>query len=329
MLEQMHPDEIKTGEPFKSLFPIEPATLTAVAEHMEEHGYDPAQPLVVWLERGVLLDGHTRLAASRKLNFARVPVVEKGFRTEDEAVEYAIHCQRDRRNLSDADLLRWIQEVDKRKSAGRPQKSAQPCANSGKSAEATAAVVGVSARKVEQARTVIDQADEETKAKVAKGEMSINKAYNETRQKARPKTYFDDAPPLASAPKTDKSARKSVNSKLSAQPVDQVGNELPSKEHIRTAFRRRDEIKELMTAVSRLKTEVIKKADNGDPLYAALSTSQWQADCGNLHRALRAIRPYAVCPYCQGVGCDACHDRGWVGEFVYEHVPEEMKGGKR
>ena len=32
-------------------------------------------------------------------------------------MEYAIHCQRDRRNLSDADMIRWIAEVDKRKTA--------------------------------------------------------------------------------------------------------------------------------------------------------------------------------------------------------------------
>jgi len=81
------------------------------------------------------------------------------------AVEYAIHSQRDRRNLSDADLLRWIEEVDKRRKAGRPEGGEEklPSVEGNKkrqeraSSAETAAVVGTSARKVEQARTVIDK----------------------------------------------------------------------------------------------------------------------------------------------------------------------------
>jgi ParB family chromosome partitioning protein len=109
----------------------------------------------------------------RKRPGERTDLVPDGARSgrsseDTAAVEYAIHCQRDRRNLSDADLLRWIQEVDKRKAEGRPKKTAQPCAVSGPTSKQTAKVVGTSARKVEQARTIIDQADEDTKAESAK-----------------------------------------------------------------------------------------------------------------------------------------------------------------
>ena len=247
-MEYINPFDIKTAEPFKGLFPIDATTLNAVAEHMRKHGYDPAQPLVIWHERDVLLDGHTRLAAAQKLKFTRIPVVKKEFRTENQAVEYAIHCQRDRRNLSDADLLRWIEEVDKRKSAGRPAKDkfAPPGANFKRSSDDTAAVVGTSARKVERARTVLDKADEETKAKVASGEMSINKAYNETRKKIKVYTPIP--------------GKSKQNATSSQEPLDQVGNPLPRKESIRTAFQRRGEITELMTTVSRLKSHVLKVA---------------------------------------------------------------------
>jgi len=72
-----------------------------------------------------------------------------------------------RRNLSDADLLRWKKELDKRQTAGRkPKELAQPCANLGKSAEKTAEVLGVSARKVERMRTITDHAPEEVKGGV-------------------------------------------------------------------------------------------------------------------------------------------------------------------
>ena len=82
---------------------------------------------------------------------------------------YAIHNQRDRRNLEGKDLFRLIAEVDKRKKAGRPDNLASSDANYGKSAQETAEIVGTSQAKVERTRTVIDHADEETKQAVAGG----------------------------------------------------------------------------------------------------------------------------------------------------------------
>ena len=111
-------------------------------------------------------NGHTRLHAAIAAGIDDVPVVLRAFFDEDTAVEYAIHCQRDRRNLSDADILRWIAEVDKRRSkqeraamAGRP-KAGENLASSEakfnrqerKSAQQTADIVGTSRAKVEQAR---------------------------------------------------------------------------------------------------------------------------------------------------------------------------------
>ena len=63
-------------------------------------------------------------------------------------------------------------------------KQAQGCASSGKSAETTAEIIGVSTRKIEQARAVLDKAAPEVKAAVVSGDMTINKAYQETRTKA-------------------------------------------------------------------------------------------------------------------------------------------------
>jgi len=59
--------------------------------------------------------------------------------------------QRNRRNLTEAELLRCVRELDKRKTAGRPaaDKLTQPCVNSDRhdrtSATDTAAAVGISA----------------------------------------------------------------------------------------------------------------------------------------------------------------------------------------
>jgi len=146
-------------------------------------------------------NGHTRLHAAIAAGIDDVPVVLRAFWDEDTAVEYAIHCQRDRRNLSGADILRWIAEVDKRKTAqeraamaGRPKAGENLTSREVKlsphharsSAQQTADIVGTSRAKVEKARTVLDKATDEVKEAVEKGEMSINQAYNETVQRSKP-----------------------------------------------------------------------------------------------------------------------------------------------
>ena len=121
--------------------------------------------------QGVLLDGHTRLQAALSLGIKDVPVSHRPFASEDEAVEYTIHSQADRRNLSDSEIARLVGVLDKRKERGGDHKSnaakskAQRCAidpNTRKSASDTAATLGTSARKVEQVRTIMDHGKEES-----------------------------------------------------------------------------------------------------------------------------------------------------------------------
>jgi hypothetical protein len=107
--------------------------------------------------------------------------------------------------------------------------------------------------------------------------------------------------------------------------LDQVGTELEPR--AAEVYRRRDEITKLMSAVSDLKSTVTKAREAEDPLFAGINLSQFQADCGNLYRALRAAKPYAACPYCRQQGCEACHGRGFLGEFAYSAAPTDIKAG--
>jgi len=122
------------------------------------------------------------LLAARKAGLGQIPVVLKAFPDEENALQYAIRSQRNRRNLTAHEILTCIAELDKRRKAGRPgnDKLAQDCANFGKSAQETAGILGISVRKVEQARTVQERASDEIKEAVKSGEMSINAAYNQT-----------------------------------------------------------------------------------------------------------------------------------------------------
>jgi ParB-like chromosome segregation protein Spo0J len=180
---------IKTASPFKDLFPVDEKKVDAIAEHIKANGYDEAQPIILWdatKGRGphdnFVVDGHTRLLAAKKLKLSPVYVARVKFSSEEEALQYAIHNQRDRRNLTDSVLLRCIEAVDKMKQRGGDRKSQKSIAPSeaiekGKSAEETAKVVGTSRAKVEKARRV--SRDPEGKQAVIEGKKSLNQAYSE------------------------------------------------------------------------------------------------------------------------------------------------------
>jgi len=171
---------------------------------MAANGYDQSQPIIVWdrtAEEGnknalYIVDGHTRKCAAAKAGISRVPVVKMNFPTEEEALQYAIHNQRDRRNITDADLIRCIELVDSRKPRGGDRKrdaaksiGASEPIDFKSSAQQTAGIVGTSEAKVKKARTVIDHADDKTRQEVESGEKSIHKAYQETQQKRSPKAH--------------------------------------------------------------------------------------------------------------------------------------------
>ena len=179
-------NRIKVRPPFNSLFPVDKKTVDAVAEHMRANGYDQSQPIILWKEKldeernhAIIIDGHTRLAAAKKAGISPVYVARVSFPDEQTALEYAIHNQRDRRNLTDADLLRCIKAVDKRHSWGGDRKSKEAKIKSSSeplisSAKATAETVGTSESKVKKARTILDHADRGTKQAVLDGKKSIH-----------------------------------------------------------------------------------------------------------------------------------------------------------
>jgi len=179
-------ESIKTAEPFKSLFPISPSILSAITESIIHAGYDVSKPIVIWDETDILLDGHTRLEASKQAGFDSIPACRVPFASEDEAFDYAVRQQRDRRNLTDADILRLVAICDQRRKSGeRTDLASHDARSSGKSAADTADKVGVSTSKIERARRVIAQADEPTRAAVMAGEKSINAAAKEIAEKKK------------------------------------------------------------------------------------------------------------------------------------------------
>ena len=176
---ELYLDQLTKSEPFASLFSIKPEVFEAIKADMGINGFDPSKPVNVWRKPDgtrVLIDGYTRVRAAEGLGLLRVTAYEKTFASEAEALAYAIHTQKDRRNLSDAELLRLIELVD-RPQTGFNTPVAPIGATEGKASKTaaiTADAIGISARKVERARTVLS--DPEEAVAVRRGEKTIHQA---------------------------------------------------------------------------------------------------------------------------------------------------------
>jgi hypothetical protein len=182
------PNDLPVRPPFSDLFPVRPTIREKVAMSMREDGYDASKPINVWRQEGIVVDGHTRRLAAIEAG-VEVLICLRDFRDEDEALDYAIRSQRDRRNMTDAELLCLVEAVDRRRKAGRPSELASSQANSpsGKSSEQTADLIGTSRDKVEKARTINDYTDQtgdtEIKEAVKTGKLTINKACKRVKEK--------------------------------------------------------------------------------------------------------------------------------------------------
>jgi ParB-like chromosome segregation protein Spo0J len=198
---ELYLDQITKAEPFASLFMIKSEVFEAIKADIKANGFDPSKPVNVWKKPDstrVLIDGYTRVRAAEELGLLRVTAYEKTFASEAEALAYAIHTQRDRRNLSDAELLRLIELMDQPQ-AGFNTPVASTEATDGrphKTAEITADAIGTSRAKVERARVVLSDPDEATA--VRRGEKTIHQAA-EAAKAAKAKRTTHSAPSKARA----------------------------------------------------------------------------------------------------------------------------------
>lgn len=135
------------------IYPINDATLSKIVESMKIKDYDVAEPITVWLNpennRYEPIDGHTRLTAARIVGFKTIPCVVKPFTNIEQAVEYAHHRQRNRRNLTPEELLYYATEKREHKHG------------EGSDSDIKAKELGVSKRTVDRLKFIADNATPE------------------------------------------------------------------------------------------------------------------------------------------------------------------------
>jgi hypothetical protein len=148
-------------------------------------------PLVTWNE--IIIDGHNRYAICKKHDVA-FKIVTMEFADRSHAKEWIIRNQFGRRNLPPYVRVSLALELESTIAARAKENQVEAgkdhgkgLQNSAKAIEAIdtreqiASIAGVSHDTVAKVKTIKAKASEETKDKLAKGEISINKAYQETK----------------------------------------------------------------------------------------------------------------------------------------------------
>ena len=176
-------DSIKKSPTFENLFPLNLDMVDEIAKDIQEDGYDNSQPVHIWQEENILLDGYTRLAASQKADLYEIPVYKHSFANETEALIYAIHLQINRRQLSNGEKLIVIEKLNQLKNPGK--KAANDNSTKGKSASVIADELGMSTSQVENYRYLLKNGDEETIEDVKKDKKSLHQAVVETKNKQK------------------------------------------------------------------------------------------------------------------------------------------------
>ncbi len=172
--------DLKVEEPFSTLFPVGEDTLEGIRTDMESNGYDDAFPIIVWEEKGIVVDGHTRFTAALAVGLEQVPVLIRNFENEDDAILYAFHLQRNRRNLADEDILRCLHVLDSIDDSRDGEKRTRR-----EKIKERANELGTSESKIDKAKKVMEHADDSIREAVESGDKSINQAFNEMQEMRR------------------------------------------------------------------------------------------------------------------------------------------------
>ncbi len=161
--------DIKKGSPFISLFPIKPEVLKSISEDMSKRGFDPSQPIIIWKEANLLIDGHTRCAAAEKTGIEKVVAIYESFPDVDSALRYAYGLQFKRRNLSDADRFHFSETY--------LNNVGQGVKKSGWKKKELAEILSVSTGTAQKYISVLSRGTGRDKLMVRSGEKTINNVY--------------------------------------------------------------------------------------------------------------------------------------------------------
>ena len=172
-------DSLVFDKDFQSLYPQEPEKVESIAENMKVNGYDFSFPIIVLAkDHRTVLDGFSRILATRKVGIKVVPVIEKDFESKDQALLFMETIQLGRRNLCESDKIKHFQHMkslkEKLKSEGKDV--------SAYTDEKLASQLQVSVRQIQKYNEVESKATAEQLEAIRKGEKTANQVLTEIKQ---------------------------------------------------------------------------------------------------------------------------------------------------
>ena len=175
--------ELKINEKFRSVAPpLSENEIRLLREDILANGC--RDPLIVW--DGVIVDGHHRYKVCRENNIPFL-VMEMEFKDENEALVWIAKNQLGRRNLNSFQRCELVLPLEsaltveaekrRRESIRHYRKSGEIFGPSKKTRDILSEMAGVSHALLSQVKTILDEADEDTKEKLRRGEIRIRTAY--------------------------------------------------------------------------------------------------------------------------------------------------------
>ena len=182
--------DLKTSEKLANVMPaLQDAEQELLTQSLLKEGCRDA--LVVW--NGIIVDANNRYRICREhsIPFA---YIEKDFESEEDARLWIIRNQLSRRNLPDFVKCELVLPFEaelkaeaKKRQIRKPASSVMPTLASqkkGATRDELAAIAGISHGSLDKAKKLLNEADEETKEKLRRGELTINRAFSSLKEKA-------------------------------------------------------------------------------------------------------------------------------------------------
>ena len=192
----METNKINTAEPFTNLFRIYEEDYRDILKDMESNGFDPNEPLLLWKEEDVVIDGHTRLKSAKECGIKDIPVNLLSFEDEQSAIRYSVKRNKNKgRRTTAGDNFRLMKIMDNPGSQGGDHCSEEYkkqnlnlnfASNEAKeakeSAKQTAKLIGIGYTNIIKMRTILNYGTEEDIEDVENDEMSIDAAWKEAKR---------------------------------------------------------------------------------------------------------------------------------------------------
>lgn len=173
--------DIKTIPELSEIFQRQSKVVEDIKKSMQKDGFHKEEPIVIAkLIDGTILgvaDGNTRLMVAKEIGMDEVPIVYKTFDNLKDAIKYAKDRQFHRRNLSQAEIYNYANNLD----------TIEDRNGDGRATERLAKEIGVSASTLQHARTVAKKASDEVKEKIKNNKMTVNQGYQTVRKKKKSK----------------------------------------------------------------------------------------------------------------------------------------------